>query len=536
MKKSLLTLMALFVTAFCYSQDTLVYTGSVQKYVVPPCVDSVVIQVYGAAGSNSNNDGRATSSKASKGSYAKGTMHVIYGDTLYVYVGGSGDTTLGAGGWNGGGTGGYGSPGGSCDPGYGGGGGGASDVRYNDTSHASRVIVAGGGGGAGRDYCNGTCQPCGCGGSGGGVGADGFKGDAANNCGFGYPGGDSNAGYGGTQFAPGKGGSGDNTNVNVGMPGFNWMGGKGSDGYEDVAGGGGGGGYYGGGGGGGAYNGSGVGGGGGGGGSSYIGSVVNGVVIDSIRSGNGLAIITPIGGVMLTTTATAAKCYGSNTGTAAVTVSCGTAPFMYNWSPSGGTNDTASGLSAGTYIVTVTDKNGLTGHDTVVITQPGALVDSIHAMMDSICTGNCDSLSAKATGGTPGYTYMWNTGATSANINVCPTSTTTYGYRVTDANGCSSTDSVTVKVDACTGIKEVKGLAGEVNIYPNPFSQTLTVELNASEKVEATMYDMLGNEVGTWQLKKGLNELNTQTIPKGVYSLQLKSAGGILTREFVKVN
>ncbi|HXB13953.1 MAG TPA: glycine-rich protein, partial [Bacteroidia bacterium] len=192
MKNFLLSAIALFITCLSYAQvDSLKYTGSTQIYIVPVCVDSLVLQVYGASGANANDDGRVTKSKPSKGSYAKGTLKVKPGDTIYVYVGGAGDT-LGTNAYNGGGKGGFGSAGGSCPPGYGGGGGGASDVRYKDTAHASRVIIAGGGAGAGRNYCNGSCQPCGGGGSGGGVGGNGFNGLAANDCGFGYPGGDTN--------------------------------------------------------------------------------------------------------------------------------------------------------------------------------------------------------------------------------------------------------------------------------------------------------------------------------------------------------
>ncbi|MDP4818394.1 MAG: hypothetical protein NWR69_05220, partial [Flavobacteriales bacterium] len=43
-------------------------------------------------------------------------------------------------------------------------------------------------------------------------------------------------------------------------------------------------------------------------------------------------------------------------------------------------------------------------------------------------------------------TYLWSTGATTATINVTPTTTTTYTCAVTDANGNSCTDSVTVFV------------------------------------------------------------------------------------------
>ena len=42
---------------------------------------------------------------------------------------------------------------------------------------------------------------------------------------------------------------------------------------------------------------------------------------------------------------------------------------------------------------------------------------------------------------------MWNTGATDATINVCPTTTTTYTVVVTNIYGCSDSDEVTVTVN-----------------------------------------------------------------------------------------
>jgi hypothetical protein len=48
-------------------------------------------------------------------------------------------------------------------------------------------------------------------------------------------------------------------------------------------------------------------------------------------------------------------CSGSTSGTATVSATSGTAPYTYSWSPSGGTNATATNLAAGNYTVTVTD-------------------------------------------------------------------------------------------------------------------------------------------------------------------------------------
>ena len=62
----------------------------------------------------------------------------------------------------------------------------------------------------------------------------------------------------------------------------------------------------------------------------------------------------------------APSCSGSN-GTATATVTGGTGPYTYKWTPSGGTNVTATGLAAGTYTCTVTDKNGCTQTQTATV-------------------------------------------------------------------------------------------------------------------------------------------------------------------------
>ena len=71
---------------------------------------------------------------------------------------------------------------------------------------------------------------------------------------------------------------------------------------------------------------------------------------------------------------TDASCNGANNGTATAQITQnGVAPFSYSWSPSGGTNATATGLTAGTYTVTVTDNNGLQGTASTTVGQPETL-------------------------------------------------------------------------------------------------------------------------------------------------------------------
>ena len=276
------------------------FTGSEQQFVVPAGVTEITVEVYGAQGAEP--DDRLDNSDGGLGGYVTGVLSVTPGETLYLYVGGEGGVD-GTGGYNGGGNGGFGQAGSSCFGGDAGGGGGASDIRMGGNTLNDRAVVAGGGGGSARDYCNGTCQPCGCGGGGGGAGGmTGEDGIAAYNCGFGYAGQGVNFGGGATQASGGTAGPQDGGNNNVGTAGTLGQGGDGSDGLYDVAGGGGGGGYYGGGGGGGASNGSGVAGGGGGGGSSYLGSLTMSSSLTGVRSGNGMILISYNGNASLVQT------------------------------------------------------------------------------------------------------------------------------------------------------------------------------------------------------------------------------------------
>lgn len=137
------------------------------------------------------------------------------------------------------------------------------------------------------------------------------------------------------------------------------------------------------------------------------------------------------------------SCNGAATGSATVTVNGGTAPFGYAWSPSGGSAANATGLSAGTYTVTVTDANGCVTSSNCTITEPSAISLS-SSSTDATCGNANGSTSVNATGGTSGYSYSWN------SVPVQTTATATglvagnYTVTVTDANGCTATANSTV--------------------------------------------------------------------------------------------
>ena len=139
---------------------------------------------------------------------------------------------------------------------------------------------------------------------------------------------------------------------------------------------------------------------------------------------------------------TNAGCAGVCDGSATVNIlSGGIAPFTYSWS-TGTTIATDTALCVGTHFVTVTDADGCSSVDSVVITGPNAMSVTINSL-DASCNGVCDGLaSAIVTGGIAPYTYAWSTGGSNAvENNLCAG---TYTVTVTDANGCSITQTTVI--------------------------------------------------------------------------------------------
>jgi sugar lactone lactonase YvrE len=136
------------------------------------------------------------------------------------------------------------------------------------------------------------------------------------------------------------------------------------------------------------------------------------------------------------------SCNGGNNGSVSSTPSGGTSPYTYSWS-GGGTNSTKTGLSIGTYTISITDNNGCTATNTATISQPSTLIVTANVITNVSCYGESNGIiSATPSGGTIPYTYSWSGGGT--NSTKTGLSIGTYTISITDNNGCTASSSATI--------------------------------------------------------------------------------------------
>jgi len=181
-------------------------------------------------------------------------------------------------------------------------------------------------------------------------------------------------------------------------------------------------------------------------------------------------------------------CNGLSNGTATATPGGGTPAYNYVWN-TGGTLATLPSLGSGNYTVTVTDNAGCIIIQNISLSQPPALGVTMGATPETTLAAHDGTASASGGGGTPGYTYAWNTGSISAVItNLAPGA---YTVTVTDLNGCTRSGSATVApgagVGACTSLP-VYALISPSQVCGNTTLSLETDDLYPSPDVDYIWY------------------------------------------------
>jgi hypothetical protein len=167
-----------------------------------------------------------------------------------------------------------------------------------------------------------------------------------------------------------------------------------------------------------------------------VGAVNNagGTVSSGGSVSNGGTVINLCSTSNLTASATATSVCGSAcTGTATVVPNGGVPPYTISWSPTGGNSETATGLCAGEYTVTVTDSEESSTSIIVNVNTAGNNLNVTASGSLSFCEGASVTLTVE----NGASNILWSSGQTTPSINI--TTSGTFNVSATNAAGCPAT-------------------------------------------------------------------------------------------------
>ena len=131
------------------------------------------------------------------------------------------------------------------------------------------------------------------------------------------------------------------------------------------------------------------------------------------------------------------SCFGENDGSILVVASGGAEGYTYQWS-NNATKDEITGLSAGNYIVTVTDAAGCTEVIDADIIEPPELFLDLLDIQNVLCFGDSTGIiTVEASGGTPDYEYSTDGVNFQSSSMLQNLGTGTYTVIVQDSRGCT---------------------------------------------------------------------------------------------------
>ncbi|MFM2224990.1 MAG: hypothetical protein RJA07_1192 [Bacteroidota bacterium] len=250
---------------------------------------------------------------------------------------------------------------------------------------------------------------------------------------------------------------------------------------------------------------------------TYIGTVTAG---NGCSAADTVKIVVNIGTppTVSVTPLTAVYCVGG----AGVTLTASGTGTSYKWTPaatlntSTGTTVVATpvgggGPGGGATVYTVTASNGVcSASATATVTRSNPPTGNITSNIpnDTVCTGGTVILSAPAGGGFGGgYTYLWSTGSTYRRDTLVPTTNSMYTVLITNAGGCTKSDTIHIAVVPGTQPNLSTTPASPIR-YCSSSASSATVSIHG-----ATSY--------TWNNTNGVTFLNTAND-----SVSITPAGG----------
>ena len=233
-------------------------------------------------------------------------------------------------------------------------------------------------------------------------------------------------------------------------------------------------------------------------------------------------------------------CYGGTNGSIVINASGGLEPYSFIWTD-GSTSSSLTDIAAGTYAVLISDASGgLIGGD-FVLTQPTPIqISSSINQMTNAFTQNA-AINVTVTGGSPNYTYLWETingtAVQSASEDQTNLDKGKYSLIVSDINGCQAQRDFIIK-------QKVLGkpnLSGQKNssdpsviIYPNPSNGIVNFKVD-QEITKYEVYNSNGNLIETLVTNPIENNDRAMNLESGNYTVLFYGISGVVKTEKLMV-
>lgn len=253
------------------------------------------------------------------------------------------------------------------------------------------------------------------------------------------------------------------------------------------------------------------------------------VTLSSVSNGSGGCPGTVSGSTSITETIlspnltpTDVSCFGDTDGSISISVSGGTPGYTYTWDNGAGSGSNPTGLSPGTYSVTVVDANGCEEVASTTIADVPELTSSLDGVQNIDCNNPSGSIELTVNGGTPSYTYSWDNGGGNGQ-NPSGVGPGTYSVTITDANGCETFNTATVTEDLTPPVA-----AGAANGLITCDDPTIAIDGNGSST--GTEYTYQWTATGG-SVVSGSTTLNPEVDGAGTYTLVVTNTNNGCTEE-----
>jgi len=200
------------------------------------------------------------------------------------------------------------------------------------------------------------------------------------------------------------------------------------------------------------------------------------------------------------------------------TIACNGGATTVTVSATGGTptysNTGTFSVTANSYTYTVTDANNCTSTTTITIIQPNPIDVSVTVNSPTLTANNASATSYQWMDCNPpnpiipGATHQSYVAIANGNYEV-----------VITQGGCTATSTCTTISNI--GIEQY-GAANNLQVYPNPFTNELTIVSTA--KTNALLFDMLGNKINEYILQSTTQTISLGDLAPGMYYLQVDNS------------